>query len=85
MDQLMVQVDEGGPRPHVGWKGKVWLKYGEVRRCWLLWSAPLCRRARPLQEGRALCCLLDRQGAQAPSGGLVISSSSFMQIRVDDN
>ncbi len=74
MDQLMVQVDEEIPG-HVGWRGKVWLKYGEVERCWWLWSAPLCRRARPLQEGRAFCkkgaplwgrarpcCLLDRQG-----------------------
>ncbi len=41
-------------------------------------GVPLWGRARP-------CCLLDRQGAQAPSGGLVISSSSFMQLRVDDN
>ena len=60
---------------HVGWEGKVWLKYGEVGRCWLLWSVPLCRRAGPLQEGHAPlgegaplwgrarpCCLLDRQG-----------------------
>ncbi len=52
MDQLMVQVDEEVPG-HVGWEGKVWLKYGEVGRCWLLWSAPLCRRSRPLPEGRA--------------------------------
>ena len=52
MDQLMVQVDEEVPG-HVGWEGKVWLKYGEVGRCWLLWSAPLCRRARPLREGCA--------------------------------
>ena len=56
-DQLMVQVDEEVPG-HVGWEGKVWLKYGEVGRCWLLWSAPLCRRARPLQEGRALVAYL---------------------------
>ena len=33
---------------HVGWKGKVWLKYGEVERCW--W---LVERA-PLLEGRTL-------------------------------
>jgi hypothetical protein len=31
-DQLMVQVDEEVPG-HVGWRGKVWLKYGEVERC----------------------------------------------------
>ena len=54
MDQLMVQVNEEVPG-HVGWEGKVWLKYGEVGRCGLLWSAPLWGRARP-------CCLLDRQG-----------------------
>ena len=24
-----------------------------VGRCWLLWGAPLSRRARPFQEGRA--------------------------------
>ena len=52
MDQLMVQVDEEVPG-HVGWEGKVWLKYGEVGRCWLLWSAPLCRRARPCGGERA--------------------------------
>ncbi len=39
-------------------------------------GAPLWGRARP-------CCLLDRQGAQALPGGLVISSFSFMQPRVD--
>ena len=26
-----------------GGRGKFGLKYGEVGRCWLLWSAPLCR------------------------------------------
>ena len=67
MDQLMVQVDEEVPG-HVGWRGKVWLKYGEVGRCWLLWSAPLCKRARPFARrarpfggGRALvACLVGR-------------------------
>jgi hypothetical protein len=62
------------------------------------WEGAGCSGARPFVEGRALCkkgaplwgrarpcCLLDRQGAQAPSGGLVISSSSFMQLRVDEN
>ncbi len=77
MDQLMVQVGEEIPG-HVGWEGKVWLKYGEVGRCWWLWSAPLCRRARP-------CCLLDKQGLKPPQEVLVISSFSFMQLRVDDN
>ncbi len=32
IDQLMVQVDEEAPG-HVGWEGKVWLKYREVERC----------------------------------------------------
>jgi hypothetical protein len=71
MDQLMVQVERGGPRPcgvegeslvEVWRGGKVLVAYG----------------ARPY-------CLFDWQGAQAPSGGLVISSSSFMQLRVDEN
>jgi hypothetical protein len=68
----------------VGWKGKVWLKCGEggkvlvaLERAPLQKGAPLWGRARP-------CCLLDRQGSQAPSGGLVISSFSFMQLRVDE-
>ena len=39
MDQLMVQVDEEVPG-HVGWRGKVWLKYGEVERCWWLVHCP---------------------------------------------
>ena len=69
---------------HVGWRGKVWLKYGEVGRCWWLWSAPLCRRARPCGGERAPvgesaslwgrarpCCLLDRQGAQVPIDYLI--------------
>jgi hypothetical protein len=47
---------------HVGWRGKVWLKYGEVGRCWLLWSAPLCRRARPCGGGRALVAYLIGRG-----------------------
>jgi hypothetical protein len=70
---------------HVGWRGMVWLKYGEVERCWwLVERAPLGKRARPFakgarpfEEGGALvACLV---------GGLVISSFSFMQLRVDDN
>ncbi len=38
----------------------------------------------PLSEGARPYCLLDWQGAQAPSGGLVIPSSSLMQLRVDE-
>ena len=53
MDQLMVQVDEGGSRP-CGVEGESLV---EVWRGWegadCLWGAPLSRRARPLQEGRA--------------------------------
>ena len=53
MDQLMVQVDEEVPG-HVGWEGKVWLKYGEVERCWwLVERAPFAKGRAPLPEGRA--------------------------------
>ncbi len=36
-----------------GWRGKFSWSVRMVGRCWLLWSAPLSRRARPFQEGRA--------------------------------
>jgi hypothetical protein len=52
MDQLLVQVDEGGSRP-CGVEGGSLVEYGEVGRCWLLWSASLCRRARPCGGERA--------------------------------
>jgi hypothetical protein len=91
MDQLMVQVEKGGPRPG-GVEGEIPVEV------WRWWEGAGCCGARPFPEGRAPfkkgaplsegarpCCLLDRQGAQAPSGGLVISSSSFMQLRVDEN
>ncbi len=45
MDQLLVQVDEGGSRP-CGVEGKVQLKCGNGRK--LLWGAHLVRRARTL-------------------------------------
>ena len=68
MDQLMVQVDEEVPG-HVGWRGKVWLKYGEVERCWWLVEraplqkgAPLCKKGAPLWGRARFCCLLGRQG-----------------------
>jgi hypothetical protein len=80
-----------------GGGGKVELKCGGGRKLLVAVGAPLSRRARPFQEGRAPFkkgaplserarpyCILDRQGAQAPSRGLVISSSSFMQLRVDE-
>ena len=84
MDQLMVQVDEGCSRPcGVGgeslvevWRGgKVLVAVGCAP---FQKGAPFSRRVRPY-------CLFDWQGAQAPSGGLVISSSSLMQLRVDEN
>jgi hypothetical protein len=44
---------------------------------WLVECAPLGKRARPFGDGGALvACLV---------GGLVVSSFSFMQLRVDDN
>ncbi len=75
----------------MGWEGKVQLKCGDGRKVLVAVGAPLSRRARLFQEGRAPSerarpyCLFDWQGAQAPSRGLVISSSSFMQLRVDEN
>ncbi len=75
----------------MGLKGKVQLKCGggrkvlvAVGRAPFQKGAPFSRRARPYQRGRPYC-LFDWQGAQAPSGGSVISSSSFMQLRVDEN
>jgi hypothetical protein len=52
MNQLLVQVEEGGPRP-CGEEGKVQLKCGDGRKLftWLLWGAPL-------SEGRALIAYL---------------------------
>jgi hypothetical protein len=47
-------------------------------------GAPFARRARPCGGGRALVAYLIGRGS-SPPGGLVISSFSFMQLRVDDN
>jgi hypothetical protein len=82
---------KGGPRP-CGVEGE------SLVEVWRWWEGAGCCGARPFPEGRALFkkgaplsdrarpyCLFDWQGAQAPSGGLVISSSSFMQLRVDEN
>ncbi len=61
-----------------------------VGSCWLLWGAPPSggrapfKKGAPFSEGARPYCLLDWQGAQAPSGSLVISSSSSMQLRVDE-
>ncbi len=77
MDQLLVQVEEGGPRPW-GWRGKVQLKCGDGRKLLVAVGHTPSRRAHPFQKGTPLSegvrpyCLLDWQGAQAPSGGLVI-------------
>jgi hypothetical protein len=76
MDQLLVQVDEGGSRP-CGVEGEslveVW-RGGKVlvalERAPLQKGAPLWGRARPSGGGRP-CCLLDRQGAQAPIDYLI--------------
>jgi hypothetical protein len=91
MDQLMVQVDEGGSKP-CGVEGE------SLVEVWRRWEGADCCGARPYEEGCAPfkkgaplwgrarpCCLLDRQGAQALPEGLVISSFSFMQLRVDEN
>jgi hypothetical protein len=61
----------------MGWRGEVQLKCGDGRKLLVVVGRAPFRRARPY-------CLLDWQGAQAPSGGLVISSSSLMQLRVDE-
>jgi hypothetical protein len=63
----------------VGWRGKVQLKCGEmvgVANLVAVGRAPF-KRARPY-------CLLDWQGAQASLGGLVVFSSSLIQLRVDE-
>jgi hypothetical protein len=46
-------------------------------------GAPFARRARPFGGGRALIAYLIGMGLK-PLGGLVISSFSFMQLRVDE-
>ena len=75
---------------HVGWRGKVQLKCGDGGKLLVAVGRAPFRRVRPFQKGAPLLegarpyCLLDWQGAQAPSGGLVISSSSLMQLRVDE-
>jgi hypothetical protein len=89
MDQLMVQVDEGGSRP-CGVEGEslveVW-RGGKVlvaqERAPLQKGAPFARRARPFGGGRALVAYLIGRGLK-PLGGLVSSSFSFMQLRVDE-
>ncbi len=76
----------------MGWRGKVQLKCGDGRKLLVaVGHATLSEGRAPFKKGAHLSegvrpyCLLDWQGAQAPSGGLVISSSSLMQLRVDEN
>jgi hypothetical protein len=83
MDQLMVQVEKGGPRP-CGVEGKVQLKCGDGRKVLVALGRAPFKKGTPLSERARPYCLLEWQGAQAPSGGLVISSSSLMQLRVDE-
>ena len=84
MNQLMVQVDGGGPRlcgvegenlVEVWRGGKVLVACGA--RPFGKRVRSFGRRARPFGErGALVACLV---------GGLVISSFSFMQLRVDNN
>jgi hypothetical protein len=84
MDQLLVQVDEGGSRP-CGVEGEslveVWRGGKVLVACG---ARPIARRARPFGGGRALVACLVGRGLK-PLGGLVISSFSLMQLRVDEN
>ncbi len=53
----------------LGGRGKVWLKYGEVERCWMACGArpfgekgtPLCLKGAPLWGKGRSCCLLGRR------------------------
>ncbi len=68
----------------MGWRGKVQLKCGDGRKLLVAVGRAPFKKGALLSEGAHPYCLLDWQGAQAPSGGLVISSSSSMQLRVDE-
>jgi hypothetical protein len=59
MDQLLVQVEEGVPRPCGGGGGKVQLKCGDGRKLLVAVGHSSFRRARPFQEG----CAPSRGGA----------------------
>ncbi len=70
MDQLLVQVEEGGPRP-CGVEGESSVEVWTVEMvgiCWLLGGAPLSegrapfRRAHPFQKGRVLIAYLIGRG-----------------------
>jgi hypothetical protein len=75
---------KGGPRP-CGVEGKVQLKCVGGRKVLVAVGHAPFQKGAPLSERVRPYCLFDWQGAQAPSGGLVTSSSSFMQLRVDEN
>jgi hypothetical protein len=77
MDQLMVQVDEGGSRP-CGVEGE------SLVEVWRGGKVLVACGARPFGGRARHCCLLDRHGPKPSPGGLVISSFSFMQLRVDE-
>jgi hypothetical protein len=66
-----------------GLKGKVQLKCGVGRKMLVAVGRAPFKKGAPLSEGALPYCLLDWRGAQAPLGGLVISSFSLMQLRVD--
>jgi hypothetical protein len=69
----------------VGWRGKVLLKCGGGRKVLVVVGRAPFKKGAPLSEKVRPFCLLEWQGAQAPAGGLVISSPSFMQgLRVDE-
>jgi hypothetical protein len=91
MNQLMVQVERGDSRP-CGVEGEslveVWRGGKVLVACGARLFAEgraLCKKGAPFSERARPYCLFDWQGAQAPSGGSVISPSSFMQLRVDEN
>ncbi len=55
---------------YVGWREKVWLKYGEVERCWWLVERapfakgrPLCKKGAPLWGRSALVAYLIGRGS----------------------
>jgi hypothetical protein len=64
-------------------KGKVQLKCGDCRKVLVAVGRAPFKKGAPLSERARPYCLFDWQGTQAPSGGLVISSSSFMQNNAD--
>ncbi len=68
MNQLLVQVKEEVPG-HGGWSGKVQLKCGDGRKLLVAVGRAPFKKGAHLSEGARSYCLLEWQGAQAPSGG----------------